>query len=162
MPAHQSPTRSFRAFNRCSATVSGALQTADAPALRYRRDVEADSFELLAASLRADSRDIDLFVEALADKLVGAFPESTRVERKGFRGGGRVHAIAVDIADNSYRLEREGQRVTCTHARRVRGITLSTTELRLDGWIQSLSRDLAETAAQSERGRIALERLLHE
>jgi len=124
--------------------------------------VEADSFELLAASLRSDSRDLDVFVEALADKLGGAFPGSTRVERKGFRGGGRVRTITVELADNSYRLERDGESVTCTEARKVRGITLATTELGLEEWIRSLSRSLAQTAEESERGRIALERLLHE
>jgi hypothetical protein len=44
----------------------------------------------------------------------------------------------------------------------VRGIVLKNEELGLDEWIESLARDLAETAEQSERGRLALERLLHE
>jgi hypothetical protein len=34
--------------------------------------------------------------------------------------------------------------------------------LELDDWIDSLSYDLSEAADQSERGRLALERLLDE
>jgi hypothetical protein len=39
---------------------------------------------------------------------------------------------------------------------------LKSEELGLDDWIDALSRDLTEAAEQSERGRLALERLLHE
>ena len=39
---------------------------------------------------------------------------------------------------------------------------LKNEELPLDEWIDELSHDLAESAEQSERGRVALERLLHE
>jgi hypothetical protein len=124
--------------------------------------VEAGSFELLAASLRADSRDLDAFLEALASKLSAAFPDSTRVERKGFRGGGRVRALHVEVGEHRYRLERESSGPKSSRSRTVRGIVLKNEELGLDEWIESLARDLSEAAEQSERGRLALERLLHE
>jgi hypothetical protein len=44
----------------------------------------------------------------------------------------------------------------------VRGIVLKHEDLGLDEWIDSLSQELAETAERSERGRLALERLLRE
>jgi hypothetical protein len=56
--------------------------------------VEAGGFELLAASLRADARDLDVFFDALATKLAGTFPENTTVEREGFRGRGRVRSAS--------------------------------------------------------------------
>jgi hypothetical protein len=124
--------------------------------------VEAGGFELLAASLRADAEDLDVFVEALAGKLAAAFPQQTRLERKGFRGGGRVRVIEVELGEHRYRLAAESGRVTSSRARAVRGIVLKNEELGLDEWIESLARDLGETAEQSERGRAALERLLHE
>jgi len=124
--------------------------------------VEAGSFELLAASLRADARDLDAFVEALAAKLTAAFPQSTRVERKGFRGGGRVRALDVELGEHRYRLSVQSGRPASSRARTVRGIVLKNEELDLDEWIESLARDLAESAEQSERGRVALERLLRE
>jgi hypothetical protein len=124
--------------------------------------VEAGSFELLAASLRADARDLDAFLEALASKLSAALPDTTRVERKGFRGGGRVRALDVELGEHRYRLERESSGAKSSRSRAVRGIVLKNEELGLDEWIESLARDLSEAADQSERGRLALERLLHE
>ena len=124
--------------------------------------MEAGGFELLAASLRADARDLDGFFDALATKLASSFPESTKVDRDGFRGRGRVHAVSVDLGDNRYAIERASGGARATRARSVRGIVLKNEELPLDEWIDELSRDLAESAEQSERGRLALERLLHE
>jgi hypothetical protein len=124
--------------------------------------VAADDFELLAASLRADARDLDAFLEALAAKLSGSLPESTSVEREGFRGRGRVKSISVELDNHRYGLERDSGAVTCLRANAVRGIVLKNEELDLDDWIKSLSRDLAEAAEQSERGRLALEALLDE
>jgi len=122
--------------------------------------VEAGDFELLAASLRADARDLNTFFEALAVKLSASFPESTTIDREGFRGRGRVKSISVDLGEHRYGLRRNSAGVTCLRARAVRGIVLKSEELGLDEWIDSLSHDLAAAADQSERGRLALERLL--
>ena len=123
--------------------------------------MEADAFELLAASLRADARDLDGFFEALATKLSASLPESTDVDREGFRGRGRVKSISVDLGTHRYGLERNATGVTCQRASAVRGIVLKNEELGLDEWIDSVSRDLAEAAEQSDRGRLALDRMLH-
>lgn len=123
--------------------------------------MEAGGFEILAASLRADARDLDAFFEVLATKLSASFPETTNIGRAGFRGRGRVKSISVDIGEQRYGLERNSTGVTCRRARVVREIVLKSEELSLDDWIDSLSQDLAEAAEQSERGRLALERLLH-
>lgn len=124
--------------------------------------MEAGGFELLAASLRADARDLNAFLEALAAKLSASLPESTNVDREGFRGRGRVRSISVDLGSHRYGLERSSVGVTCLRASAVRGIVLKNEELALDDWIDSLSRDLAEAAEQSERGRRALDLLLSE
>lgn len=121
-----------------------------------------DDFELLAASLRADARDLDAFLEVLAAKLSGALPESTNVEREGFRGRGRVKSISVALGNHRYGLERNSATVTCLRANAVRGIVLKNEELSVDEWIDSLSHELAGAAEQSDRGRLALDRLLHE
>ena len=124
--------------------------------------MEAGGFELLAASLRADARDLDVFFDALATKLAASFPESTSVERDGFRGRGRVRSVAVELGEHRYAIERASAGAKASRARSVRGIVLKNEELPLDEWIEQLSRDLAESAEQTERGRLALERLLHE
>ncbi len=119
-------------------------------------------FELLAASLRADSGDLHAFTEALASKLEGALPGQTRVERKGgmFSREKKVHRIAVDLGDRQYQLDAEAGRVSPRLAKVVRGIVLKTEEVPLDQWIDDLSRRLTEEAQRSEQARLALERLL--
>ena len=120
------------------------------------------SFDLLAASLRADTQDLRSFVEALAAKLTGAFPDRVRVDRGGLLGNKRVKAVSVELGDERYELEHDDGRVACRRSSVVRGITLKSKELELDAWIDELSHQLFEEAGRSERDRAALERLLSE
>jgi hypothetical protein len=121
-----------------------------------------DDFDLLAASLRADAGDVHAFVEALATKLEGAFPERVRVERKGGLLGGRrrVERVSVAMDDQRFELERAGGDVGCRRSSMVRGIALKSEQLPLERWIEELSRALSETAHATEHGRAALQRLL--
>jgi hypothetical protein len=123
---------------------------------------EGSEFDLLAASLRAETRDLEAFVEALATKLEGAFPERVRVDRKGGRLGRRrrVERLAVDLDEHRFELEREKSDVSCRKRNVVRGIVLKNEQLSLDRWIDALSGALAHTAGETERGREALQRLL--
>ena len=118
------------------------------------------SFDLLAASLRADTRDLRSFVEALATKLEGAFPERVRVERGNRFAGRRVRSIGVELGDDRYELEHDDGRIACRRRNVVRGIALKNEELELDRWIDALSGGLVDEAERSDRGRQALERLL--
>jgi class 3 adenylate cyclase len=122
--------------------------------------VPREDFDLLAASLRADARDVRTFVEVLAEKFDAAFPDVTYVERGGFRGSGRVRTINVELGEHRYRLDARGPQALRSHV--VRGITLRNDDLGLDEWIDSLAHDLAKESARTERGRLALEALLHE
>lgn len=120
-------------------------------------------FELVASSLRADSRDLTTFVEALAVKLEGALPGQSMVERRGgglFSREKRVHRIQVTLGDQRYELIADGSRLETSCAKAVRGIVLKTEVLPLDAWIDRLSRGLAEHAQTSEQARVALGRLL--
>ncbi len=119
-----------------------------------------EDFDLLASSLRADTRDVKAFVEALAAKLEGSFPERVRVERSGMFGGKRVRRVTVELGDDRYELDHDDGRVECRRRNVVRGIALKNQELALDEWIDELSRGLVEEAGRTERGRVALERLL--
>lgn len=119
-------------------------------------------FDLLAASLRADAGDLRVFVEALATKLEGAFGSQVRVERKGMLGPKRVRRIALDLGEDRYELEHDDGRVACRRSTVVRGIALKNEELQLDAWIDDVSRGLVDAARSTERGRVALERLLSE
>ena len=121
----------------------------------------ASEFDLLAASLRAESSDLRAFVEALASKLTDSFPHRVRVERSGRRfGGKRVKSVSVAIGDNHYELENNEGEISCRRRNVVRGVALKTEQLSLEQWIDSMSEALTQVAAQTESDRAALGRLL--
>jgi hypothetical protein len=125
--------------------------------------VETPDFDLVAASLRADSSDLETFVEALATKLEESFPGHVKVERKGSRfvpGSHPVRRISVPLGDSTFELTHEAGRVTCSKRAVVRGIALRTEELPLGDWIDGLSAALVAEAGSSEAARTALEKLL--
>jgi len=127
--------------------------------------MEDPGFELVAASLRADATDVAAFVEALAVKLEGALPGGVRVERRGgglFSREKRVRRISVSFDETRYDLEREDGMLRTSRRSEVRGIVIKSEALDLDAWIEALSRELATQARESERARVALERLLEE
>jgi hypothetical protein len=126
--------------------------------------MEDPGFDLVAASLRADTTDLVAFVEALAVKLEGALPGDVTVERKGggllSRGTRQVRRISVAMEDGRYDLERDGSQIQTSRCNEVRGIVIKSERLGLDEWIDALSRELTERARQSEQARLALQRLL--
>jgi hypothetical protein len=125
---------------------------------------EPEDFEMLAATLRADSADLPTFIEALAVKLEGALPGNCAVDRhakKLFSHDKVVRSMVVLVGDWRYSLESDGAgHVATARAKAVRGIVLKTERLPLADWIAGLARDLSAEAATSEQTRIALERLL--
>jgi len=123
------------------------------------------AFELLAASLRASSGDLETFVRVLAEKLDQALPGRARIERRAARflsKQTRVERIELELGEWRYVLAARGAALDTRRAKAVRGIVLKTEQLPLDAWIASLSRDLASEAQRSEASRLALERLLKE
>jgi hypothetical protein len=118
----------------------------------------------VAASLRADTGDVRGYCEALAVKFEAALPAQTRVERRSRKFLSRekvVRRLEVDAGENRYALEVDDRGgVEASRSAAVRGIVLKNDPLPLDEWIDALARDLAEHAAASEQGRLALERLL--
>jgi hypothetical protein len=120
-------------------------------------------FELLAASLRASSSDLDTFVEVLADKLEHALPGRVAVERRAVRRFSkekRVARIELALGDNRYLAIVQGGALETRCAKAVRGVVLKTEALPLDTWLESLARELAAEAEASEQSRLALEQLL--
>jgi hypothetical protein len=121
------------------------------------------SFDLDAAALRADGRDLDAGVEVLATKLEGALPAATRVERRARRllsREQRVEEIAVALGESTYVLRRERHGLTTTRAKTVRGVRIKNEELDVEAWLAALAAELREQAATSADARAALERLL--
>jgi hypothetical protein len=120
-------------------------------------------FDLLAASLRADSADLAAFAEALAAKLEEALPDRTQVERRGdgmFSRTKHVRVISVRMDDGVYSIVFDGGSASAERRTDVRGVTIKRDALPVDEWIDALSRALAELAARSEQARTSLGRLL--
>ncbi|MGH7861632.1 MAG: hypothetical protein ACRENM_02960 [Candidatus Dormibacteraceae bacterium] len=119
-------------------------------------------FDLVAASIRADARDLDTFMEVMATKLEQALPGGVVVEREGglFKRVHPVRKLQIGFDDWIYELEREPAGLRSAVAHSVRGITVKSETIELDSWIEALSRHLAEYARESTKARLALERLL--
>ena len=125
-------------------------------------DSSSVDLELLAASLRADSSDLNAFVESLAAKLEEAVPGRTRVERRrnGMFGPKSVRRITVDLGDRRLDLRYEAAGVQTHFSKLSGGIVLKNEAVDADAWLAALSEALAGEAQRSETTRKALERLL--
>jgi hypothetical protein len=124
-------------------------------------DDPALSFDRVAASLRADARDLAVFLEVLAGKLAGALPSGVTVEHEGgLLSRKRVKRLQVQLGEHRYELARAGSGLEGRHSHSVRGITLKTEVLAIEDWIVALAQRLAEQAKGSEKARDALNHLL--
>jgi hypothetical protein len=125
--------------------------------------IEEADLELLAASLRADARDLEMFIEVLAVKLEGALPQRTQVVRRSprlFSKRKRVERISVDLGEERLLLDRTATGLEMRHARRVRGVVVRSEVLELDEWIGVLVRALTQEVDTSTHGHGAIARLL--
>ncbi len=123
--------------------------------------------ELLAAALRRDSADLDLYTQVLSAKLAQSLPPGTvRVVRRrsvAQRLAGREGPVAeLDVVLGEQRLSLRVDRgqVAGEICHEVRGIVLSRRPAGLDEWIDALARSLARAAASNARAREAVERFL--
>lgn len=117
--------------------------------------------DMAAASLRIDTTDTETLFEALGNKLERILGTRAQVSREGgFLRRQRVRRIVVDTGFG--RLEavrsRTGPVFSAAHA--VRGITLKTTEISADEWLDHLVAAVGQEAARSNDVRNALGRLL--
>jgi hypothetical protein len=125
-------------------------------------DDPALSFDRVSASLRADARDLAVFLEVLAAKFAGALPSAVTVEHEGgLLSRKRVKRLQVQLGEHRYELARAGSGLEGRRSHSVRGITLRTEVLAIEDWITALAEHLAEQAKGSEKAREALDRLLN-
>ena len=117
-------------------------------------------FELLAASLRADTSDMQMWIAMLGRKLEGALPQRVRLHRSGVFSNGAVKSIEIELGASMLALRLEHGYPLAERSHIVRGIALKTEQLTLDTWITSLCQGLADLAATSAREHAAIESLL--
>jgi hypothetical protein len=118
--------------------------------------------ELLAAALRADTSDMEMFFEVMAKKLTDILGPRAEVERRGsvLRREKPVARIRVVLGDDQMELARVRGSIECLLAHRVRGVVLRTEQVELSQWLDSLVRHLEEESRRNASTRAALEALL--
>lgn len=123
---------------------------------------DGQGFEMLAASLRADSADLPAFLEVLAGKLTDALPGMVEVKRSGgiFAKKHPVAQIDVALDDRRYTAAVRGPMLDTFVAHEVRGVRLSGDAVTLDVWLAQLGASLDAYAQRSAVGSAALRRLL--
>lgn len=130
-------------------------------------DPELD-IAMVAAALRADTRDLEAYATILTSTLGDALPPgAVEVERKrslGDRVAGRpgtVERIRARLDDVTLELEpAPGRAPRARIVTEVGGVVISRRDTSIEEWAQTLAGRLAAQAQRSEAARIALERLL--
>jgi hypothetical protein len=125
------------------------------------------SAELIAASLRADTADLEIYARVLSANLIETLPPgAVRLERKRSLADraagreGRVESVDVSLGDQRMTLRMEKHGPVGEVCKEVRGIVLSRQQVGLDVWIQTLSAAIAETARSNARAREVLQRFV--
>ena len=123
---------------------------------------DGQGFEMLAASLRADSADLPAFLEILAGKLADALPGLVTVKRSGglFAKRRPVSSIEVSLDDRRFTATVRGPVVDTFVAHEVRGVRLSGDTVSLEAWLAEMGNGLDAHARRSAAGSAALRRLL--
>ena len=128
---------------------------------------EPADIDLLAASLRADAGDLDIYARVLTDSLSDALPEGmVEIERdQSLRDRlagrpGTVERIRVLLGETSLELAAGRGIPVARVVRSVRGVTISSREVELAEWSRLLAESLADRARESSSARDALAALL--
>jgi hypothetical protein len=119
----------------------------------------------LSAAIRADASDTDSFFRVLASKLADALGERVVIRREGglFKREKPAVGITVDLASGAgvvLEANRKGGGIDCLVNKPVHGIVISSKQVSLAEWVDSLAKALAEEARQSQQTWSALHGLL--
>lgn len=119
-------------------------------------------FDNLAASIRADSRDLRTFLDVLADKLTTSLPGHVQVEREGglFKKDHPVKRLTLTLDDRRYLLMwSNGSLVAEIDSVAASGVS-GFRPFPLDEWVDRLTDDIARNAASAASARSAMDNLL--
>ena len=125
------------------------------------------SAELIAASLRADTADLEIYARVLSSNLIETLPPgAVRLERKRSLADraagrdGRVEAVDVTLGEQRMTLKLGKHGPVGEVCKEVRGIVLSRQQVGMDVWIETLSAAIAETARSNAKAREVLQRFV--
>ncbi|MFG1809603.1 hypothetical protein [Streptomyces sp. NPDC049040] len=125
------------------------------------------SLDQVAAALRRDAADLEVYARVLTGSLADALPpDAVRLERKRTMSDrlagreGHVERLEVALDDKRLVLTMSHGRPQGEVATVVRGVVLSRTAVPLDAWAAALAAALARRAESDARARAALEKLV--
>lgn len=106
-----------------------------------RIQVAVDAHQL-AAGLRLDFSNVDVFLQQLATSLAQAFGDAARI---GYHEG-RVVSLELRLEHDLFVAKREPHGLLTQHKKLVRGVALKTATVPTDRWVQQLAHALAAQA----------------
>ncbi len=125
------------------------------------------SLDLLAAALRRDAADLEVYAQVLTGSLAEALPaDAVTVERRRSVGDrlagrpGRIERVEISMDDRRLVLSVAQGRPAGEVCTVVRGVVLSRRPVALDEWALELATAVTARARSDARARAALERLV--
>ncbi len=145
----------------------GPFERVEAHRVLMRERRQMSEIELLAAALRRDAADLDMYAQVLTGSLADALPpgsvELARKRSVSDRLSGRpgtVERLEVSLDDRRLILVLAHGRPQGEVATVVRGVVLSRKQVALDEWVHELATAVALRAESDARARAALEKLV--
>ena len=125
--------------------------------------VEIDPFDLNAAILRKNERDMRAFLSALAVRLEGALPGRVMVERKrdGFLSSS-THVVRIELPtdDALYAITLDRAGVKTLRAKVVRGVTISNVPIPAGVWMDEVRAAVARLSGAPDDASAAIAKFL--
>jgi translation initiation factor IF-1 len=138
-----------------------------AAGLPAEQESDTSVVDLVAAAIRADTSDLDVYHRVLSATVSEMLPagmvevdrERSMKDRMAGRDG-RATSIRIRLGDRTLELAAQHGRLVATSAREVRGVVISRQEVSVAEWTQQLAQYLAQLAAENADARLALSKLL--
>jgi hypothetical protein len=118
-----------------------------------------DEIDTLMGSLRAESRDIRVFFQVFAAKLLAALPDAVEIEREGslFTRRRPIRSITVRAGDDILEAEMTREGLVCREVQVLNGLT---DEISFEAWMRVLAASLRQKARSTAEASAVLRALL--
>lgn len=116
--------------------------------------------DVTAASLQIDAADSDSLFETLGAKLGRILPQLVEIERSGLFKNKAVVKISVHNGEDLLEATKDKRGPVFKSIHQVRGITLSTSEVPADQWLERVMATVRAEAQRNAKVREALSGLV--
>ena len=118
-----------------------------------------DEIDTLMGSLRAETRDIRVFFQVFASKLLDALPDAVVVEREGslFARRRPIRRLTVRVGEDILEAEMTRNGLSCREIQVLNGLT---EEIGFEAWMRVLAASLRQKARSTSEASAMLRSLL--